>query len=322
MIIRLTAGLVAAACFALASSVWGVLTESLVAGVVTTTLMWTLRTTTSTSVLMRVLRFLVGPAVVGFFTLILIGGGAPWWQAPLALLATQIIGPALARVALTPRPTVRPLTQEELDALHAQQKLTHSPGVFGVPGGVGGSAALFGEAAAIGAVGEKRTAQVLDRLAADGRTAVYHGLRFPGSQNADVDHAVVRGKGVVLIDSKLYAAGTWGLALSGENGKVSIVSSTGTSHENSMPDAAAGFARLVGPHRGKVTSLVVLHGAAATRVDPQRSFLNGVHLCAAADLDVTVERLLAWLNEGPDGIYLAPGILHVMHGQLKKGAAA
>ncbi|WAH97537.1 hypothetical protein [Arthrobacter sp. MMS18-M83] len=32
-------------------------------------------------------------------------------------------------------------------------------------------------------------------------TAVYHGLRFPGHQDADVDHAVALGNVVYLLDS-------------------------------------------------------------------------------------------------------------------------
>ena len=319
LIVRLIAGIAAVACFVLAASVWGAVSGSLVVGILVSTLMWTLRATTSPSRLMRVLRFLIGPGVVGFFTVILIGGGAPWWQAPLMLLATQMIGPALARVSLT-KP-VPPPTAEELAAAAELAARTRTPGIFGAPGGVG-TTSTFGVAGAIGAQGEHRTAVLLDRLADDGSTSVYHGLRFPGSTNADVDHAVVRGPGVVLVDSKLYASGIWGLAASAEPGKVVLVSSTGTRHENSMPAATAGFSQLVAPGQGRVAAVIVLHGHASTRVDPDRAYHSGVHLCTAADLEANVEHLLSAMGgpRGASSVY--PGVLHAMHTQLKTGVVS
>ena len=75
----------------------------------------------------------------------------------------------------------------------------------GTPGAVGKATQTFGASrAAAGAEGEARTALILDLLA--GRVPgmhVFHGLRFPGSHYADIDHVVVYGRRGLIVDSKL-----------------------------------------------------------------------------------------------------------------------
>lgn len=64
------------------------------------------------------------------------------------------------------------------------------------------------QVAAKGAVGEKLTAQVLDRLATDGDATVMHDLRIPSSRyTANIDHVVVSGNRVLIVDSKLWKPG-------------------------------------------------------------------------------------------------------------------
>jgi len=70
------------------------------------------------------------------------------------------------------------------------------------------------EVAAIGRVGERRTAEILDRLASDstedGRrvVTVLHDLKIPLSRiTANIDHVVVAGGAIYLVDSKAWKPG-------------------------------------------------------------------------------------------------------------------
>lgn len=131
--------------------------------------------------------------------------------------------------------------------------------VHGVAGSVEGQTQFAG-AAKIGAEGEKRTAQLLQIMAETiPGVHVFHGLRFPGSKRADVDHAIVYGKRVWLIDSKLFAAGHYTLY------QDSIV---GPKREmpTHMSAAVDGFRKMM-PAGTMVTSTLVVHGREATVED-------------------------------------------------------
>lgn len=88
--------------------------------------------------------------------------------------------------------------------------------VYGRPAGsLNDRDAGFGNAGSnrAGASGEMRTAAILDELAnrEDGPT-VLHDLRIPGS-NANIDHLIVSGTDIWIIDSKSWTSGfylTWG----------------------------------------------------------------------------------------------------------------
>lgn len=59
-----------------------------------------------------------------------------------------------------------------------------------------------------GAAGERKTAAVLDRLAADRSFTVMHDLRLPiPGLSANIDHVVVAGDWVLVIDSKTWRRG-------------------------------------------------------------------------------------------------------------------
>lgn len=67
-------------------------------------------------------------------------------------------------------------------------------------------------AVALGSAGEKFTATFMQELLKIPGTRIFHGLQFPGSENADVDHAIINGDKIVFVDSKLWKAATykWG----------------------------------------------------------------------------------------------------------------
>ncbi|MFE6966806.1 nuclease-related domain-containing protein [Agromyces sp. NPDC057679] len=77
--------------------------------------------------------------------------------------------------------------------------------VYGTAGGsVQSGFAANADVAARGAEGERRTAKILDILARSGVT-VLHDLNMPGTKYAaNVDHVVVSGDTVTIIDSKVW----------------------------------------------------------------------------------------------------------------------
>jgi hypothetical protein len=89
--------------------------------------------------------------------------------------------------------------------------------VIGVPGGglVDASWAASEEVAEIGRRGELLTAAVLDRLARPGGPTVLHDLMLPTTSGVrvNVDHVVVSGRKVVLVDSKCWRLGRYWTAL-------------------------------------------------------------------------------------------------------------
>lgn len=88
--------------------------------------------------------------------------------------------------------------------------------IWGKPGELSDAIDKFGQRnVALGAMGEKRTAELLSQLFAIPGTKIFHGLKFPGSENADVDHAVVNGNKIAFIDSKMWAGGQYGWSNNG-----------------------------------------------------------------------------------------------------------
>ncbi|MGO1851882.1 MAG: nuclease-related domain-containing protein [Microbacteriaceae bacterium] len=83
--------------------------------------------------------------------------------------------------------------------------------VFGTPGGSLNTSATWAanaDVAEIGQAGERATASVLDRWAAAHDGAVFHDLTIPGSP-ANIDHAVLGARELLLIDTKMWRAGRY-----------------------------------------------------------------------------------------------------------------
>lgn len=81
---------------------------------------------------------------------------------------------------------------------------------FGVPG-EGLSAGRFGERAKLGKIGEERTAKILRKAALEPfpSARVIHGLRWPGMDHADIDHVLLIGETLMLVDSKYMRNGNY-----------------------------------------------------------------------------------------------------------------
>jgi hypothetical protein len=80
--------------------------------------------------------------------------------------------------------------------------------IWGKPGELSDAIDKFGQRnVALGAIGEKRTADLLSQLLLIPGTKIFHGIKFPGSENADVDHAVANGNKIAFVDSKMWSGG-------------------------------------------------------------------------------------------------------------------
>lgn len=85
--------------------------------------------------------------------------------------------------------------------------------IWGVPGDLSDAIDKFGEEnVEKGSLGEKKMALLLEELLEIPGTRIFHGLKFPGSKTADVDHAVINGNKIAFIDSKMWTGGdfSWG----------------------------------------------------------------------------------------------------------------
>lgn len=83
--------------------------------------------------------------------------------------------------------------------------------IVGTPGGSLSSATQFGTAGRVGAAGERRTARLLAKLAMQpGGPTVVHDVRIPiPGFTANIDHVVISGNQVTLLDSKVWKAGIY-----------------------------------------------------------------------------------------------------------------
>src|SRR5699024_9430319 len=70
------------------------------------------------------------------------------------------------------------------------------------------------------------------------RVAVFHSLRFPGSTRADIDHAVLIGHELFLVDSKAWRGGAYR-----QESVDTIIAPDGQERRSSMPAASAALSR-------------------------------------------------------------------------------
>lgn len=111
------------------------------------------------------------------------------------------------------RPVRDSITSEPRRQQEAQGLPTRGIGVFGTPGaGLSQAVKLFGVSkVAAGVEGEEATSRLLSAQFRNSTSpvALVNSIQFAGSKTADVDHALISGKKVFLIDSKKYRDGQY-----------------------------------------------------------------------------------------------------------------
>lgn len=225
------------------------------------------------------------PSVFVFIALFM---GMAWTGLQL-FLANKAIDARIKRM-YTQR-TRRRLSNELLDPM-LRYKL------FGTPGQVGNAIAEFGEARAqAGAKGEIWTAEMLEPLLRIPGTRIFHGMQWLGSDNADVDHIVVNGSKIALIDTKLWSGNNHTFQ---PNGNIlSQGNKTVVRDQLKFPEAVNGYIEMYS-HSNHVAGWVGVHAPNRQPVTTDNRF-NPAPSIPLADMNVVVESIGQWFDQNLTG---------------------
>lgn len=189
--------------------------------------------------------------------------------------------------------------------------------VWGIAGNLSDATEVFGaQAVALGSAGEKFTAELMEQLLRIPGTRIFHGLQYPGSLNADVDHAIVNGNKIVFVDSKLWKAGDYSWGWDGvilrRNGEEK------TTIDTAFHNAVQGFHRkMTGV---QIRSNILIHSASGKPVNIDNSNTEKASGGAPETRMVTAQQFLAetgaWFSEGKPG-HVDKSVLKYLYTQLK-----
>ncbi len=146
-----------------------------------------------------------------------------------------------------------------------------------------------------GLVGERKSHELfiseLARLRATDGVQIVHGLRYPDTDHADIDHALVCGDRVLLIDSKLWTPDDYrwygDAILAGPADNPRLIRSN-------FGDAVAKFAALVAP--AKVSATILVHQSRPGRLTVDNSLAN--HHPPMRLASDGLGEVIAWLAAG------------------------
>lgn len=195
---------------------------------------------------------------------------------------------------LVARPVHHEVSEEE--EYYAPRYYPAPGAVHGTPGGVAGSTGTFSqEAIAAGVKGEENTAEMLKLLLKIPGTSIFHGLKFPGSKTADVDHALSHGTTAYLIDSKMFRTGVYEWDAYEDR----IVSPGNEAKNNYMSVVADGYRKML-PPQAEVVAIVIVHGRNVS-IGKNRWSSNGVGLFTAEEAmafmgDRMSEKMPTWVD--------------------------
>lgn len=185
--------------------------------------------------------------------------------------------------------------------VHSQLQRFRDQPCRGRPGLGQGGQDKFGDRAQAGSLGERRTAAIIDDWAT-GRSAVtvFHGLRFPGSATADVDHCIVVRQRVALLDSKNWQPGHYAFDRHGYVVRDDQPFSGGDVH---MADAVRAYDRAWAEHGAKVTGWIVLtvaEGRTPPTVDNSLAPPELRLVTSTPDTGAALSWIDQWLHEDAD----------------------
>lgn len=187
--------------------------------------------------------------------------------------------------------------------------------IYGDPGKIGNEVIKCGEKnAQAGNNGELKTARMLDDLVRIPGTRVFHGVKLPGSESADIDHIAVNGDKIVLIDSKMWSGIEHHLDNKGE---VTTTTQSGSFYSRGvmkLPNAVSAMIELYSGYT--VTGMIAIHAPdgsipAISKDDktPQSDIL-------IADAELAVESIAAWFSQDNPAI-VDMGLLKNIKSYLK-----
>lgn len=166
---------------------------------------------------------------------------------------------------------------------------------WGVAGAHIGSNTAFGDAAVAGAKGEVAVGNALEAFAKKYPfVRVFHGLCFtPGKQGADIDHAVLIGDKVILVDAKFWSFGDYYWQPDGTVARDGQAFSGGEVH---MDSALGKWRQFLGRNASHMDARITVAkaptGNYGYRIDNSRA-PRGVELTTIPDLIAGLEALAA-----------------------------
>lgn len=190
--------------------------------------------------------------------------------------------------------------------------------IWGTAGDLDDAIEKFGERnVALGGIGERFTADFAEQLLRIPGTRVFHGLKFPGSRNADVDHAVINGNKIVFIDSKMWVGGEYSWLQKGEILRVNGNSQTNI-HSN-FSKAAERYALELS--EATVRSRILIHSSNGRPVVidnsnmdvPYGSNISGTSM---VNLDDFLIEIGEWFSSDNTG-YINKGLINALITRLK-----
>lgn len=173
------------------------------------------------------------------------------------------------------------------------------------------------QAVALGSAGEKFTAEFMQQLLKIPGTRIFHGLEFPGSENADVDHAIINGDKIVFVDSKMWKAGNYSWQWDGvilrkdQDGETPI--------NSNFHHAVLGYSKRLPEARIRSHILIYSASGRAVIVDnsnaepPSHKAEPVTEMIAAQEF---FEEIGAWFSEGNPG-YINKNLVSYLYSKLK-----
>lgn len=121
-----------------------------------------------------------------------------------ALLLAWIVVSMLMQVV-----TLKAIAKYDTDAQKRRYEVFTRRNVFGNPGSGLSSSGLNASNVEVGLLGEKKTAAVLNRVAAeDSQLYVFHSVAWLSDSTYDIDHVLFYKGNAIFLDSKFWGAGT------------------------------------------------------------------------------------------------------------------
>lgn len=149
----------------------------------------------------------------------------------------------------------------------------------------------------LGTVGEEYTDELTNQFVSIPGVRKFNGLRFLGTQNADLDHAIVLNDTVIFIDSKQWARGKYKWV----NDRT-VVAQRGkkvSQHSMSFIQSVEKYRKKL-PERCKIHAMVLIHGV-GIEIDSSAGSCGGVELMNTVEGIDKIGRILTEASEGAQG---------------------
>lgn len=170
---------------------------------------------------------------------------------------------------------------------------------------------------ALGIAGEKFTAELMEQLLKIPGTRIFHGLKFPGSETADVDHAIINGNKIALVDSKMWSGGDYRWGRDG----IILRSNSSTSAElqTNFHHAVVGYGREL--REAQIRGRILIHSSNGRPVTVDNTNAERTKEAWMPDTEMATaqqffDEIGEWFSEGNPG-YINRGLMNALMMRVK-----